>query len=31
MRLREKNNYIKLLEKYENKPEGEEAINAKTE
>ncbi|KAJ3041979.1 hypothetical protein BCR33DRAFT_713666 [Rhizoclosmatium globosum] len=24
MRLREKNNYIKLLEKYENKPEGEE-------
>ncbi|KAI9330057.1 hypothetical protein BDR26DRAFT_922630 [Obelidium mucronatum] len=24
MRLREKNNYIKLLEKYENKPEGED-------
>ncbi|KAJ3114879.1 hypothetical protein HK100_001528 [Physocladia obscura] len=25
MRLREKNNYIKLLEKYESKPEGEDA------
>ncbi|KAJ3344000.1 hypothetical protein HDU83_005422 [Entophlyctis luteolus] len=28
MRLREKNNYIKLLEKYENKPEGEDPVKS---